>query len=65
MPLVTGLFTQDLSQLVPDQRGSSLIVMRQSMAQGLSVRMLGVSAACLVFFVIIWILERRQSAQRV
>ena len=65
MPLVTGLFTQDLSQLVPDQRGSSLVVMRQSMAQGLSVRMLGVSAACLVLFAVILILERRQSAQRV
>lgn len=65
MPLVTGLFTQDVSRLVPDQRASSLIVMRQSMAQGLSMRMLGVSAACLVFFLIILILDRRQSAQRV
>jgi hypothetical protein len=65
MPLVTGLFTQDLAQLVPDQRASSLIVMRQSMAQGLSMRMLGVSAACLVFFVGILILDHRQSPRRV
>jgi hypothetical protein len=64
MPVMTGLFQQDLSPLARDGKAAAVIVTHQGMAEELSWRMLGTSALSLVLFAIILFLDRKRSAMR-
>ena len=59
MPLVTGLFYQDVSPLAANAQSAAVIAIQQGTAQGISLRMLVVSTLALALFIAIAWLDRR------
>jgi len=63
MPLMTGLFTLDLSRFITDGQAAKAVETQLQMAHGLSARMLATSAFALVLFVVIAYLDRQATGR--